>query len=78
MHFCDSKGNIVGFSDVKDPHRIILINPDKFLRIKQIVAHNNMFNYFYFKYDNGEELHISMKNIVEDGRKENGDYVYQI
>jgi len=79
MYFSDSTGNVVGVQDSVDKKRINLISPeDKVIKVKVSLA--NKFVFYSFAYRNDEtkqDVFISMKNIIDDGVKEGGDYVYR-
>ena len=77
MHYCDSKGNVIGISDKKDKNIINLINPDTEIRIKQTTARTNICHSFYYRKDNAE-FYVSMKNVIEDGKIDGTDYVYKL
>lgn len=79
MYFSDSTGNVVGVQDSKDKSRINLIRPEtREIRIKVSVA--NKFIFYSFAYKDPktkQDKFISMKNIIDDGTKINGDYIYK-
>lgn len=78
MHISDSQGRIVGMFDLKDKMKIRLINPNKPIRVKKIQATSHSFCHFYYMDKKNKEVTIPMKNIIEDGVLDKGDYVYKI
>jgi len=78
MYFLDSTGNVVGVTDRVDRKRVNLVSPESGV-IKVKVSQANQFIFHSFAYKDPktkQDVFISMKNIIDDGDKVGGDYVY--
>ena len=76
-YFSDTNGNIVGVRDRAMKDRVNLINYPDEIRIKKFMVDRNIFMHLYFRdKENNADIFIPMKHLADDGRINNGDYVY--